>query len=554
MLELVRDRFLLVRRRILTGLLVLALPAALAVGGLGAGTANASVKSNARSAAGTTLTLLGEDTDWVNFDFQVDEVNQDTDYLPAAYDRLVAFGPKGSVVPYVASSWKVTPASRPTSATFSIRHGVTCSDGAELTPRAIAASFERLFTVTKTVNLTSTNLGPGPFSVSYNEKKWTVTIKTGTPFSGLLSGFAWPGASIICPAGLKALKTNPNALQTAMYGSGPYTLVSSTHADRIVFKRRPNWSWGPNTGSTGSQLPGTLIYDYVADPTTIANLLLTGGLDVAVDRAPDPRLASDHSLIKQTLPLWSAAQIAFNMGPGHATDDKAVREALTYAINPATYNKIATEGGEPGVLTPSIVVPGEACYDAAVAKLVPKPNMAKAASLLASDGYTLSGGKLMKNGQQLTLHLTGLNFTSAAAGDYVVAQLSALGIAVNMDSPTQYSADVVDGDWDVAALSDSGNGVPDPTRDLPVFSGSPPPNGLNFGDTGAGNTQLNTLVKDAEEYSGAKQCQYLDQLQELFVKNYWTEGISSNTELEYSNGWTILPGQNYEVYSLKKVS
>src|SRR5258708_34889412 len=48
--------------------------------------------------------------------------------IEAAYDRLVAVGPTGNLVPYLATSWTITP----TSVTFKLRSDASCSDGTKV--------------------------------------------------------------------------------------------------------------------------------------------------------------------------------------------------------------------------------------------------------------------------------------------------------------------------------------------------------------------------------------------------------------------------------------
>ena len=75
-------------------------------------------------------------------------------------------------------------------------------------------------------------------------------------------------------------------LETHIAGSGPYTLVSAEHGNGVTWKRNDNWKWGP-PGTSVKNLPETLIYKTITDDTTAANLLLTGGLTVAVVFGPD---------------------------------------------------------------------------------------------------------------------------------------------------------------------------------------------------------------------------------------------------------------------------
>ena len=51
-----------------------------------------------------------------------------------AYDTLIYVDLEGQVVPQLAESWEATPES----VTFTVREGVTCTDGTEITPSVVS--------------------------------------------------------------------------------------------------------------------------------------------------------------------------------------------------------------------------------------------------------------------------------------------------------------------------------------------------------------------------------------------------------------------------------
>jgi peptide/nickel transport system substrate-binding protein len=164
------------------------------------------------------------------------------------YDRLVTWGPngaKGSYVPYLATSWKQTPRS----ITFKLKRNAKCSDGHVLTPADVAAAVQEFIEVPKRTGNAQSNsiggFGPGQFSTSSNAKAGTFTFTSTKPYRNFLSQFA--AFPIVCPAGIAALKQDQNALNEKVYGSGPYTLTSATHNDKVVWQLRANWSWGRPT-------------------------------------------------------------------------------------------------------------------------------------------------------------------------------------------------------------------------------------------------------------------------------------------------------------------
>src|ERR1700684_3768309 len=95
----------------------------------GSSSSSGSGGNSGNFASGATLNV-GIDSDWQNFNVQTVDDAITQDILQNAYATLLAQTPSGKLIPYIASSWKATP----TSITFSLKKGVTCSDGTPVTP------------------------------------------------------------------------------------------------------------------------------------------------------------------------------------------------------------------------------------------------------------------------------------------------------------------------------------------------------------------------------------------------------------------------------------
>src|SRR5262249_38300784 len=155
--------------------------------------------------------------DWPDMSFPEKTPSKGTTgFLSNAYETLVAFDSKSSVVPYLATKWDVTP----TSVVFTLRKDATCADGTPVTPTVVKNSFQ---------NLTDTNsrylaqLGTPPFTAAADDTAATFTFTIGQGNSDLLYGFADANTGIICPAGL----ASGAQVATQMYGSGPYVLAEA---------------------------------------------------------------------------------------------------------------------------------------------------------------------------------------------------------------------------------------------------------------------------------------------------------------------------------------
>jgi peptide/nickel transport system substrate-binding protein len=115
------------------------------------------------------------------------------------------------------------------------------------------------------------------------------------------------------------------------------------------------------------------------------------------------------------------------------TNDLAVRQAILYAVNIKNVIQVADYGAYSPISTP--LQQGMVGYDASLASMYPY-SPAKAQSLLASDGWTKSGGYWTKDGQRLVVDLT----SPTAPPEYpsvmeaIQAQLASVGIVGKVET------------------------------------------------------------------------------------------------------------------------
>lgn len=436
------------------------------------------------------------------------------------YDRLVWEGADHKAVPYLASSWQVTP----TTLKFNIRKGVTCSDGTPLTPTAVAQSFDRLLGISNTRTKSSAvggEFGAGPFTVSADDAAGTFTLNLGTPFGEALDSLgSGLDTGVICPKGLA-----PGALNDAAYGTGPYTLASQDRATGATLRLRSDWNWGPN-GRTARGLPGTIVYKLITNDTTAANLLVTGGLDLARIQGPDvKRLLSDSSVGNYKVSGYYTNPLWMNTEPGHPTAEPAVRQAISTAISAQAYNQAAYGGL--GTVTTSLWATNAPCFAKETAQYVPKTDLAKAKAILLAAGYTAdSSGKLSKNGQPLKINLIGEG-AQGAGPEYLDTQLVQLGMTVNFidsDHVTYSASWLQPGKFDVLVPGIAGDLV---GSYISSYTGGDPPQGRNF--SRLHDPQVDALILKAEQEVGQQACADWAQLQVTFLKNYYYRPLSAQS-------------------------
>jgi peptide/nickel transport system substrate-binding protein len=445
--------------------------------------------------------------DWGHFDSQIVGIgNPGNSIARSVYDRLLIAAPNRKLVPYIAKSWKITP----TTLTFNLRDDVTCADGTQLTPTAVKASFARLLK-----GPGASSFGPGPFSLAADDAAGTFTISLGAPDSEAIYGVA--NALIVCPAGL----ANPDSLKTTPMGSGPYKLESAVHGNQAVMSLRPDWKWGPsNITSSTVGIPEKLIFKVVENDSTAANLLITGGLDIAQVNGPDvARLLANKSLNHKQVTSFGTTWLMFNQTPGHPTADDTIRQALMTAVDPKAWNQAANQGR--GTVSPSIIQPGGDCFDPSTASLLPTPSVDKAKALLQSAGYAVGGdGKLVKDGKPLKIRLIGTPSFFGAGTEYVAEQWNKVGITVDLadsDFATWLASLRTFNNFDVSAYPTVGN-LPNPSNYMAILTGRVPPAGNNLArnlDPAVDKEYAAALASE-----GAERCLHYSNVQKLLLQHH----------------------------------
>jgi peptide/nickel transport system substrate-binding protein len=413
------------------------------------------------------------------------------------YDKLIAIGPdpktgKTSLLPYAATKWSVTPSQ----IVFTVRKGVTCADGTPVTPTVIKNSYALMFK--DSPNATSL-WGSGAKTITADDANNTVTFNFSTPNSLAIYGFADARQGIMCPSGVN----DPSSLTATPAGSGPYTLVSAVHDQQLVFKKRADWTWGPN-GTTAKDLPEQVTLQIVGNSTTATTLLLNGQLDLANVGPSDLSRAEGNSSLTHTTATSSLSDVMlYNQAPGHPTDDEKVRQALSAAINEDQWAQASGRAPSTSYLSPQ-----SECYDPGTAQLMPKdPGPAAAKQILESDGYQPnSSGDMVKDGKKLTIDLWSDATSYQEGPDYLVSQWEAAGITVDahVTDFATYLATLSAGNFD-AYTAEYPFTTPNPGTYVYGFVGPSVAQGGSDYISNFNPTTLAAVVK-ARATSGAESC------------------------------------------------
>ena len=500
------------------------LVSAIAVSGVlatGVATATAAAGSarvpDATSAAANTLNIADE---WgITWPCQFNPYN--------ASDFYYSFGPvyeelayvdsinHGSVTPWLATAWAWSNGNK--TLTFTIRKGVTWSDGKPFSAQDVVFSFN-LLKKYPALDLNSdwsvlTSVVPvGTDQVAFHFKAAAASyfyyIADQTP---------------IVPEHIWATIKNPTTfLDPDPIGTGGYTMSSCNSSDIRYTKNDHYWQ------------PGLPKIETVNLPSYLSNNSANQDLRSGVDQWGSqfiPNINKYYLSANPNYHYWFAPVYSVSIWP-NLTDPlltTAVRQAIAYAINRPQVGKIGEYGEEPGANQTGIITPTfSSWYDSSLAAQYGNAyayNPKKAISVLTDAGYTKgSNGIFEKAGKPLSFTM----INNAGFSDWVSAvnviqsELKAVGIQVTPDnlSGSTYSTDMSDGKFQLAYDWDTGGPTPYYEMRSVLFSA----NTAKVGSPAASNYErysnaaTDTLLGDyAGTTNTAVQHSVIDQLENVML-------------------------------------
>lgn len=369
------------------------------------------------------------------------------------YDSLVSIV-DGKVRPQLASTWTEST----TKATFTLKDGVTCSDGAKLTADDVAANINY---VTEPKNGSPLVGLAAPVGAKATAEENTVTVTTEQPTGFLLQMLS--NVPIVCHKGLADRAT----LKQGADGTGPYTLADVVPGDHYTFKRRSGYTWGPAGATTATPgVPATVTIKIMTNATTLANSLLADSVHLGSVAGPDIDRLKAAGLYSQTYPgIWG--EFLFNQGSGRPLADAALRKGMARALDVKQLMTVSTSGE--GHLPTQLLSDGP-CKGDSVTGNIPAYDAAAAKKALAG----LSGKKLT-----LVYSSTSMGKQGAAGSELAVSMWQAAGVTVEvkaLPTPELFKTVYEGGDWDIVWFPVDGD-LPQQVQN--TFSGPTPSDGGN---------------------------------------------------------------------------
>ncbi|GID28686.1 ABC transporter substrate-binding protein [Paractinoplanes brasiliensis] len=430
------------------------------------------------------------------------------------YDSLLGFAPDGKTLPGLAEKWESTS----TTATFTLRKGVTCADGTPLT----AATVAKNISFVGDPKNSSTRIGlyvPAGAKATADEAAGTVTVTAPAPDAFLERNLG--GLPIVCEKGL----ADRTKLKQASEGTGMYTVTEAVPDDHYTLTRRKEYAWGPGDFQADTVgLPDKVVIRVIPNETTTANLVLSGEVNVARFTGPDTARLQGDQFLKRDV-LAPTGEIWFNQKAGLPTADLKVREALVQSLDLGQMQQVFTSGR--GTAATGLVAPAlTPCKGDNVAGNLPAFDAAAGKAALA--GSAAAGKKLV-----VAWGATG-NPGAQAAAELLQQQWQAAGVQVELKSVTTTQVGQIAAGqlaWDVAMFP---IGVTLPSQLVPFLSGPTPPDGANFGSFD--NKDYQAAVAEAQKLTGEAGCDKWNAAEKAVVSNLDLVPFANSNAPSIGNG------------------
>ena len=394
------------------------LTAALAVSLAAAACSSSSpaTSSAALASAGASGTLNWEWELPTSWDPVTSSAGWDMHVLGLVYASITTLDPAGNPGPGLATSWKYAPTGK--SVTFTLRPGLTFSDGTPLDAQAVQENIERgrtqqnsniaseLAVISKVVVSSPTSFTLDLSQVDYQ-----------LPY--LLAG---KDGMMVSPKAF-ATKAGVNSLPTQPVGAGPFKLTSYVPDSHANLVRNPGY-W-----DAGAIHVADFTVQDITQPEQILAALQSGQVNVAYIAGNQVAAAKAAGFKIAVIPSEVVNELDIQTTSAPFTNPKVV-EAINYAINRQAIVQVQASGY--GSVAYQPFPQGFVGYSAKLANQYPyNPTLAK--QLLAQAGYA----------HGLNITLTNDSPADTSLAEQIQGQLAQVGITaaiknIPSDTSTQY--------------------------------------------------------------------------------------------------------------------
>jgi peptide/nickel transport system substrate-binding protein len=313
--------------------------------------------------------------------------------LANVFDPLVwRFSGDDNFYPGLANSWDISPDGL--TYTFNLRNDVKFHNGEIFNAAAVKATFDR---EADPANGTLETV-PRGFDHAEVVDDWTVKIVFTSPYAPFLQLLAANSWTTLPP---QFTKDNPEGVGLMPPGTGPFKITAYAHGSGATLERNPDYNWAPTYfGRQGPALLDKIDWRIIEEPGTRASTLESGETHLIEEIVPAQFESFSANpdfqvILHDTIGCPRTVHLNCTKFP---TDDKAVRQAMSYAVD----KRIITD-----VIFKKTVEPAWGPLE----KLTPGYNPAvesyynfdpdKAKQLLDEAGWVMDGDYRKKDGQEL---------------------------------------------------------------------------------------------------------------------------------------------------------
>lgn len=449
--------------------------------------------------------------------------------VPYAYESLATASDDGDFKPWLATSWTTTRKS----VTYTLRKGITCSDGSAFTAQTAADNINYQADPKNATFYHGAQVNE-EVKASARGNKLTLTRSRNDPL--LLSNTAT--IEMVCAKGL----ANPKSLKNATNGTGLYKLASSSPGSSYRYVKRSDYTWGPGGATSRTPgLPDTVKVRVITDETTAANLLVTKDINSAVITGAG-RERLDSMKLDSVSRRNPVGEILFNEKSDRVTADPRVRRALVLALDRGEVADVVSNGS--AVASRSLIVTAPfVCVGGGPQWKPPNADPTEAAELLDRAGWKLDpDGKRRKDGEPLKVKFLydSATATHAPAAELVQQSWNKLGVSTVLkgNSAAAWSEQLFQTfDWDTGFIQVAPGS---PSVLASFFAGATPDNatpdkkGNNF--MFVDNPEYERLIAKAEAATPKTTCDLWQQAEAALVNRSDVFPLADNELKTYHSG------------------
>ncbi len=346
------------------------------------------------------------------------------------YDNLVAQAPDGSIQPWLAKEWTVSPDGK--SYTFQLREDVKFHDGTPFNAEAVKFSYDRILDpATKAANSSALIR---PYESAEVIDEYTIKLNLSSPSNAFLGNLSQALVSIVSPT---AARKYGDQFTKNPVGTGPFKFVKWEENAAITVERNPDYNWAPPlVENQGPAYLDRVIFKIVPEEATRIGSVQSGQI-LAGETVPPQNIVSLEQEGKLQIFKSNTQGLPYTLfinGKHAPWNETKARQALQAAIDVDTIVQTLYLGTYDRAW--SALTPGTLGYDASLEGGI-RPDPDKAKRLLDELGWVPGDdGIRVKDGQKLTLHYVDSSPNREKRNDiavFIQQQLKAIGVAVEIE-------------------------------------------------------------------------------------------------------------------------